>query len=231
MTPTQFEDRLLAELRQLVAERPAPPVIPPAERAGRAGGPRRRRTRVVLGSVTATAVIAGAVLAATWSWGGGVTPAFAVDREPDGTVTVKINRLSDAEALQSKLREAGVPAVVRYATTSGQVCRAPGKPAVAPDSGPVHASGSVSAGPGHPATFSITRNMVGPGETLLMSVSDGKPGPQTVGMTVVKGSVSTCTLKDGPAPAPGTSFSTGGNVGHGFGASSGTDSKSLHVGP
>jgi hypothetical protein len=231
MTQTQFEDRLLSELRQLVAERPVPPVTPPAERAARAGRARRRPTRLVIGSVTATAVAAGAVLAATWSWGGDVTPAFAVDRQPDGTVTVKINRLSDAQGLESKLRAAGVPAVVHYTATPGKICRAPGKPAAARPTGPVHASGSISAAPGHPASFSITRDMVRSGQTLLMTVSGDKPGPQTIGMAVVNGPVSSCTLKDGPAPGPGEQFSTAGSVGRGSGVSSGADSQSLHVGP
>jgi hypothetical protein len=226
MTQTQFEDRLLAELRQVVAERPA---------SGVRAAPRRRPTRLVVGSVTATAIVAGAVLAATLSWGGDVTPAFAVDRKPDGTITVKINRLSDAAALEAKLRAAGVSAVVHFAATPAKICRPPGKASVPRAAGPVHVASSVSAAPGRPATFSITRNMVRPGQTLLMTTGAGKPGPDTLALAVVNDPVPSCMLKDAAAPPPGGSFSTAGNVAGGSGvpngAPAGAGIRSLHVGP
>ena len=218
MTQTQFEDRLLAELRELVANRPGPAA------AVRPAGRRRRPTRLVVGSVAATAGVAGLVLAATWS--DQVTPAFAVDRQPDGSVTVTVKRLSDAQGLERQLRAAGIPAVVNYAP-EGKGCRGPGTPARVRGLGPVHAGVAGSAAPGQPATFHLSRKMVPAGETLVMTAR-GANGPASVGVAVVKGRVSSCTPVDVGAPPPGGGLSTGGR---GYGVSSGTDSPSLHVGP
>lgn len=119
MTTALFEERLLAELRHVVAARPASGVV---------AAPRRRRApRLLLGGAATTAAVGLAVLLV--AGGGGVAPAFAVDRQSDGTVTVTISRLSDAAGLQAQLRAAGIPAVIDY-TPPGKACREPrGRPA------------------------------------------------------------------------------------------------------
>ena len=115
---SRFEDRLLHELREVVAARPAP---------GVAARRRPRRTRLALagaGVAAATAVVA---IVAT---GSDVTPtAYAVDSRPDGSVTVEIRSLHDAAGLQRSLRAAGVPAVVDYAPAGDDRvrCPAPGR--------------------------------------------------------------------------------------------------------
>jgi hypothetical protein len=115
-TPERFEDRLLRELRLVVEERPATAGSPE---------PKARRTRLAWGGVgvgvaTATAVVA--IVASS----GDVTPsAYAVQPQANGAVTVSIHSLSDAAGLQSKLRAAGVPAVVSY-TAGTMGCAAPG---------------------------------------------------------------------------------------------------------
>jgi hypothetical protein len=193
MTQTQFEDRLLAELRRVVAERPAPEAVALPR-------PRRRRRLLLAGTATAAAAAA-AVLFAIGS--DRVTPAFAVDRQADGDVTVTINDLSDARGLQSKLRADGINAVVNY-TPAGKACEEPrGRPAASHD-GPSMSSvqGSSVRGSDHSATFTISRNMVGPGQTLVISTSGGG-GPTSVGMQVVEGPVSPCVLVNAPAAPPG----------------------------
>jgi hypothetical protein len=67
-------------------------------------------------------------------------------------------------------------------------------------------------------TFHLSRNMVRPGETLLMTASGGK-GPTSVGIGVVKRRVSSC-IAVGVGTPP-----------RGYGVSSGTETRSLHVGP
>lgn len=218
MTTALFEERLLAELRHVVAARPASGVV---------AAPRRRRApRLLLGGAATTAAVGLAVLLV--AGGGGVAPAFAVDRQSDGTVTVTISRLSDAAGLQAQLRAAGIPAVIDY-TPPGKACREPrGRPA-APPPGPARASGSVSGAPDHSATFTISRNMVAPGQTLVIETSGGT-GPSSVGMQVIHGPVSPCQLVDAPTPSPGGAggFSTGGPP---QGTASGTESRSFHTGP
>jgi hypothetical protein len=92
----RFETALLAELRQAVLDRRVPS---------------RRRTRMMaLGGVAASAAAAvgvGVVI-------GGSTPAFAVEHDSDGDVTVTINRLEDATGLEQALADNGVTADVRY---------------------------------------------------------------------------------------------------------------------
>jgi hypothetical protein len=189
MIQTRFEDRLLSELRQVVAELPVPQVVSP---------PRRHRKRPLLLAGTATAAAAGvALLFAIGS--GGVAPAFAVDHQPNGDVTVTINQLSDARGLENQLRADGISAVVDY-TPFGKACREPrGRPAAAANRAPGISSVRVSS---HSTTFTISRNTVGPGQTLVIATSGGN-GPASVGMQVIEGPVSPCVLVNAAATPPG----------------------------
>src|SRR5437867_1311857 len=107
-----FEKRLLDELRNLV-------VAQPSSRPERA---RSRRPLVLAGSMAA--VLAAATGAGVPFLVGGAAPAYAVTTNDDGTVSVEINSLSDAAGLESKLREAGIPAVVQY-LPPGKACKQP----------------------------------------------------------------------------------------------------------
>jgi hypothetical protein len=171
---------------------------------------------VAAGAVAAT--VAGVLLVA----GGGDTaaPAYAVAKQPDGSVTIAINSLRDAAGLQQKLGAAGIPAVVDY-TPMGKMCREPrGRPAT-----PGHAmSLGVSVRGGHSATFTLPRGDVEPGQTLVITNSVGSAA-SSVGTEIIDGPVAPCQLVDapplpGPARGPsaggassGQSFSTGGASG------------------
>jgi hypothetical protein len=199
MTHTQFEDRLLAELRQVVAARVASELVEVTRP--------RRVPRLLLGGAV-TAALSGTLFLVA-AGGDRVPPAFAVDRQPDGSVAVTINRLSDADALERQLRAAGIAAVVNY-TPLGKACREPrGRLAEPPRRGPSGASVSGSSATGHSTRFTITRNMVGPGQTLVIMTSGGSQAA-SVGMQVIQGPVSPCQLVDAPAPpsAPAGGFST-----------------------
>ncbi|GGK81171.1 hypothetical protein Sme01_44300 [Sphaerisporangium melleum] len=74
----------------------------------------------LLGAVVAAALAI--IVPVVWSTG---APAYAVTKNPDGTVTVKVSELRDPEGLQSKLIERGVPASVTF-VPSGSQC-APGR--------------------------------------------------------------------------------------------------------
>jgi len=131
--PTHFKDELLSELRQVVAERPAPDRNPaPADTRSddaRLGGIAVRalrvpRTRLVLSGAGVAAASATAIVIA--SSGGVPSNAYAVDSHGNGSVTVHVRELSDAAGLQQSLRAAGVPATVTYApTTKLPTCAAP----------------------------------------------------------------------------------------------------------
>jgi hypothetical protein len=217
MTPDTFEDRLLAELRQVVAARPAP--THPASAAAR----RSPRARLLAGAAAAAAVAAVAVVVA----GGGdpAAPAYAVSRQADGDVSVSISSLSDADGLEGKLRAAGIPAVVDY-TPAGKMCREPrGKPARAAGQGKT----AVRMQDRGPATFTIPRDTVRDGQTVVIQTSGGD-GVSSLGMAIVEGNVASCELVDAPSVPADPSFSTGGGPERGVAAGGGSP-KSLHTGP
>ncbi|HTE62715.1 MAG TPA: hypothetical protein VK631_20335 [Solirubrobacteraceae bacterium] len=205
MTPTTFEERLLTELRAVVAERPAPETVAPASAR------RVPRARLVLaaGAVAATAA---AVFVGTG--GDPAATAYAVEKQSDGSVTVEVRSLRDAAGLQEKLRAAGIPAVVDY-TPAGKMCREPRGRAATGGHGPMR----VGVRHGGSATFTIARGDVRAGQTLVITSSVGS-AVSSLGTQVVEGPVAPCELVDAPPLPPigqrpgdadsGPSFSTGG---------------------
>jgi hypothetical protein len=125
--PTKsFEDRLLTELRRVVAANPEP--VPASASAGSAIAHRLPRTLTVAGGLATAALASVAVI----GFGDeGENTAWAVTPNGDGTVTVVINHLSDADGLEQKLRDEGVPAVVQY-LPEGKKCADPPPGGVAP---------------------------------------------------------------------------------------------------
>ena len=107
-----FEQRLLHDLRAVVAANPEPE---PGSAKGRA---RPARQRVALGGALAGVT----TLAATAVLSGGTSLAYAVDKNADGNVTVTIHSLQDPAGLESRLLAVGVRADVTYLPT-GKVCR------------------------------------------------------------------------------------------------------------
>lgn len=94
MTGT-FKDRLLVELRAEAATVAWEPVR--TRRPGR---------HLLTGAGLAGAAVAVAVVVPLFS----DAPAFAVDKNPDGTVTVRIHEFVKPKELERSLLEAGVPA-------------------------------------------------------------------------------------------------------------------------
>ena len=109
--PQRFEDRLLAQLRRVVAER---------EDSREPTHNRTGRRRLVLSGAGAALVIAiVAIAAVAIGTGSRTTGAYAIQVRPGGKVAVSIYRLGDAKALQRSLRAAGVPAVVDFEVYEG----------------------------------------------------------------------------------------------------------------
>ena len=180
-TQTTFEDRLLTQLRQVVAANPAPTAHT---------APRRRL--VIAGAGVAAASAAAAVVTIA---GGGTSNAYALETQPDGSVTVHINSLRDASGLEDSLRRAGIPAVVSYsANCAPTTAPAPG------DGGPsftreqadtgqpsLQQAGTPPKGDGARAkvtssvrvdgdgvTFSLDPGQIDPGEKVFISTSTGR---------------------------------------------------------
>ncbi len=168
----RFEERLLGELRQVVAGRTAP------EETRRHRAPRRR---IVIGGV---GIAAAAAVVGVVAIGSDVTPnAYAVQSHANGAVTVSISRLRDASGLQSSLRAVGVPAVVDYAPPGSPGCIVP-----VPE-GAAHVIGTLGVSTAGAAT---TAANAGPG------IASAVPAPVAVdGDGVVKITIDPSAIKPG----------------------------------
>lgn len=203
-----FEERLLAELRAVVEERAAMPAFQaPSTSAseeararwsgggalGGIGG-RRLAPRLVVGGA-AVAALAATVLAVS-SGTGDTSSAFAVEPQGNGEVRVEISSLSDAQGLEKALEEAGIKAEVNY-LAAGMSCR---EPRFTPSgAGPERTkmSGSVRQTDSG-VVFTITRDGIDPGDTLLVTASPGPEGTgDMIGVQIAEGAVSACD----PVPA------------------------------
>jgi hypothetical protein len=206
----RFEDRLLHELRNVVV-------------ANQTSGARGRRSwtgsrsprRLALAGAAAV-FVAVAALAVVQLVGGGAAPAYAVNKNDDGTVTVEISSLSDAAGLERKLRDAGIPAVVQY-LPPGKACKqpwptaAPGTPAPADDHSAVTAGaekgaikGGVEHTPDH-TRFTISKNLPADTTLVIMTQVNGPSeanGPSSIGITLAHGEVQPCQIVDAPAGSP-----------------------------
>jgi hypothetical protein len=203
-----FEERLLAELRSLVAAQPSPG---PGRRFRRplawATGPSPRRPALVGGAL---ALLLGAAGAGVALLSGGATAAYAVSTNGDGTVTVEISSLSDAAGLQRELADAGVRAVVQY-LPPGKACKdswftpagGPGVPAP-PGSEPEIKGGVQHTSDGR-TRFTFSRNMPADQTLVIMTQSSGASGPSggegpsSIAVAFAKGEVGSCEVVDAPA--------------------------------
>ncbi|MEO3813933.1 hypothetical protein ABGB17_33465 [Sphaerisporangium sp. B11E5] len=150
----------------------------------------RRGLRVL--ALAGTAVAAAAAIAVPLSLG---TPAYAVDKLPDGTVTVRIHEFLEPKKLQASLRDAGISAEVDYLPV-GQACRQPRgvQPATAQLAVEQPADGGLA--------FRIPAGQVKPGQTLVFVATFADDDPSQAGsiaMSVVEGRAARCTAV--PAPA------------------------------
>jgi hypothetical protein len=105
-----FEENLLTELRQVVAEQAA------------AETPARPRRRLVLATAGAGALAAAVVFGVPAMNGDHAPAAHAVTSNDDGSVTITVNRLEDPEGLERELAAHGITADVSF-TPPDQMCR------------------------------------------------------------------------------------------------------------
>jgi hypothetical protein len=185
-----FEERLLSELRNVVVDGPRP------ER------PLRRPRRLVLaGSLASVAVVA--AVAGVLLLTGGASPAYAVNKNDDGTVTVEIDSLRDAAGLERKLHEAGVRALVQY-LPPGKACKQPwpetstAPPDLGSEKGMIK-GGVLHTQDGH-TRFTVSDNL--PADlTLVVMTQTGAAadGPEAIGISFARGDVRPCEVVDSTA--------------------------------
>ena len=173
MSESSFENRLLLELRALVAEAPVgTPVTSPSSRR------LRPRLAVLAGAVAVVAVSAAAGIPLL---SGGTTPAYAVSRNQDGSVTVEVGSLQDAAGLEQKLREVGVPAVVQY-LPPGKACEQPWPGTAAPPPDGEHGLQMMGVDSSNGRTTFTIDGQIPAGATLVIATQVGSStGPTPPG--------------------------------------------------
>ena len=171
-----FEDKLLSELRTVVAERPV-------------DIRRKRPKRVLVGIAACLTLAAGTAVAVPML--GGESPAYAVVTQPDGTVQVRLYRLEDGKELQKRLKAVGIAADVNF-LPKGKACRRTpaGKPPIGDRTGrgmTVVRDGKAEVMILHPVDFrgntlllegeAAAKQPAGPKFTLVARVQTGTFGP------------------------------------------------------
>ncbi|MGW7478737.1 hypothetical protein ACWGH8_09175 [Nonomuraea muscovyensis] len=163
--------------------------------------PRRRRLLRPALLLPAVGLAAALVVGAPLVLGGG-TPAYAIDTNPDGTITITINQAKNPEALQEDLRAMGLNAVVDY-IPAGKRCSPQPRSENWADEGMVR--GKVFFGkeatPPEGVGFSIDPSAVKEGQTAVLEFSVREGSDMTVaGMWsgVSDGPVAACALVDDP---------------------------------
>ncbi|MFN2389156.1 MAG: hypothetical protein ABR575_06055 [Actinomycetota bacterium] len=187
----RFEERLLTALKQVVAERGA---LVPTPAPGEAARP-ARRSGWKPGILVAGAVALGLTVTGIVAVGPAGTPAYAVTSQGDGRVRVEINHLSDADGLERKLEQAGIPAAVDYLAT-GMSCKEPRFTAVPGD--PRDMIGFEGGADGSLA-FTLDRADFEGDRTLVVVTSGPKEGPPTgadVMAVIARGTVGPCEPVD-----------------------------------
>lgn len=118
-----FEQRLLAQLKGMVAERGAAEEAPRVEAAAPSPSPSPRRRNVPRLAFAAVAVVAAAAAAMLVNAGGDDgSKAFAVESQDGGGTTIKVFSPEDAPGLEAALADAGVRSEITW-LPAGMTCR------------------------------------------------------------------------------------------------------------
>ncbi|MEV5892713.1 hypothetical protein [Nonomuraea fuscirosea] len=194
---SNFEDRLLGALKEEITTRTA------EDRMTTTVTPVRRSRGRLVGLSAAVAGVAAAALAVVVLTGLTGGPAYAVTKDADGGVSVRINAFTDPEGLESELAGAGIKAVVDY-LPEGRICKQPrGRNGAA--SGRLATGIGVGEG-GSGITFTIEQGQVPEGATLVLAVSKSGAGdnlpPFATALEVVDGEVAPCEAISVQAPPP-----------------------------
>jgi hypothetical protein len=173
-TPDTFEERLLGELKQVVAS----------------AQPAARKSRLVWVSAAAVVVAGAGISYAALK----PSPAYAVERDPDGSVRVSIHDYRDPEGLQRRLAAFGVRAAVNY-LPAGMACREPRADYVPPDQMPLALVDWSPLGT-EQHYFKVFPQYIGPGQTFVYTVQVAKHRQRSA-IRLANGPVAPCT------PVPG----------------------------
>lgn len=183
-TPETFEDRLLTALRPLADARWERPVAPA-----------RRRWRPALVAAAVVAAVAAIVPVLH------TEAAYAVERDPDGSIRITIRQYKDAAGLQRRIASFGVRAAVDF-LPAGRVCQGGRADFVAPEQMPLAlVDFSTLSEPDH--YFKVHPEWIGAGQTFVYAAQINK-GTTKAAIRLADGPVGACV------PVPGDTMIAGG---------------------
>lgn len=176
---SDFEQRLLDELRRTIVADRRTPVSPRVT---------RRRRVTLAGGIAVVGAAALSVGLPFVDRGSGPAPvgAYAVTANNDGTVRVEISALRDAEGLERRLREAGVPAVVR-SVPPGDACASENTFALIRPASP--RAGAIDLSDDGSVRFEIDKDALRPGEKVF--IYTGPAG--TIAVSIVDEKIAGCS--------------------------------------
>lgn len=194
----QFEQNLLTELREVVSEQASAPQL-------RRALPRKRLALAVAGG----GLLAAGILVGLPALNNDQTPAaYAVTTNDDGTVTVVVRRINDAEAaegLEQELAAHGIAAEIDYAPP-GKKCRdtppRPDRDVVerGPDAGGVEMPNVGAPNSLGKENVLVLRPAVLKGRTVVVEILDDNLSPSSYlagfNVGVTDGPVPACVLVD-----------------------------------
>jgi hypothetical protein len=162
-----------------------------------------RKPRFVVSLGVAAAVVVGLVVVLPTMGGDGArNRAFAVTENADDTVTVEIRSIEDAEGLQRRLQEAGVPAAVYY-LPPGKACSPReydgGSPPIEDRQAEMERRRlTITETEDGAFIFTVDRSRLLPGYTLLIQTQYAAPDSAvpSIGAEYVSGDVSHCEPVD-----------------------------------
>ncbi|WP_242906407.1 hypothetical protein [Actinomadura terrae] len=188
----RFEERLLTELKEVVAARTAPAPSPTRPVL-------RRRAGLAAAAVAAAAGLAIGIPVLT---GDRAPQANAVVRDPDGSIRIYIHDHRHPEVIASRLRGLGVPAAVDFVPNDKR-CRTP-RGALTPDDGSLVTREPEDTDERGPFNR-LHPDRLGPGRTLVLEVrfTDFGGGAAVASMNVgtATGRVAPCVLVPAPPKA------------------------------
>ncbi|MFD8557643.1 hypothetical protein [Streptosporangium canum] len=184
-------------LASITAEEPGTAAAEP--RRARRYGPRRLALGLAAVAVLATGAVVGPSLLQD---GRGADPAYAVTKDANGVVYVKVRDFHDAAGLTRQLKDLGVPAVVDY-VPEGQQCREPRATYVTDvPRGLYYAPTSI---PGEEGGFGwqmrIDTKLFKDGQTFVWTI--GESGTSTI---LMNDPVAPCALVPADPPKPRPTF-------------------------
>jgi hypothetical protein len=186
---TGFEERLLTELKALIPVEASQEF--PTSAASAPNRPIRFGWKPRLLTIGGLAALAVGLALGLPIVGDGAA-AYAVTQNANGTVTVEINALRDAEGLEQKLHEAGIPALVQY-LPPGKACkednlgqpnmgqRVPGRAMADPE--PALVDNVVEMRTDGTIRFTVDKSRVQDGERLVIRTQEFAQGERMTGRT------------------------------------------------